>query len=145
MAKKSKKAKLPKRIGGIKLSKSLRRGPLAEMLASPVGQNVVGEIIYHAGAAFVDARTDGSFKRSAAQASRRTARAGMSAAHAGYDGAGLFMGAFREGADAFIAALKRRRAEVRRLADSGNSHDVPDVEGTRGASELREEERGLRH
>lgn len=49
MAKK-KKAHLPKRIAGVKVPKSVRKGRLGELLASPTGQALIAEAVVAAGA-----------------------------------------------------------------------------------------------
>jgi hypothetical protein len=50
MAKKKRKSLLPKRIAGVKVPKSVRRGPLGQLLASRTGQALLAEAIMAAGA-----------------------------------------------------------------------------------------------
>src|SRR5688500_757547 len=52
MAKSKKKAKsfLPKKIGGVKVPKSVRRGRFGELLASRTGQALIAEAVLGAGA-----------------------------------------------------------------------------------------------
>lgn len=138
MAKKSKKMKLPKRFAGIKLSKALRRGPLAEMLMSPVGQGVLSEIIYHAGAALTERTVDGSIARGSAKAGSTAAHAGARAVGATYEGAGLLMHALREGATSFVGAVRQHRHSLR-----ANEPDQPRPEGPAG--DVRDPDASWRH
>lgn len=39
----AKKLKLPKRIAGIKIPKTIRKGPVGEFMSSPAGQLVIAE------------------------------------------------------------------------------------------------------
>jgi hypothetical protein len=50
MAKKKHKSVLPKRIAGVKVPKSVRKGPLGQLLASRTGQALIAEAIMAAGA-----------------------------------------------------------------------------------------------
>ncbi len=50
MAKIKSKPFLPKRIAGVKVPKSVRKGPLGQLLASRTGQALLGEAIVTAGA-----------------------------------------------------------------------------------------------
>jgi hypothetical protein len=51
MAKKKSKTSLPKRIGGMRIPKRIRKGPLASLLASPHGQEIlVGSLVALTGA-----------------------------------------------------------------------------------------------
>ncbi|ESR24183.1 hypothetical protein [Lutibaculum baratangense] len=55
MAKKGKskrKRKLPKKILGVKVPKPLRRGPFADFLLSPAGQEIIAGLLFRAAASF---------------------------------------------------------------------------------------------
>ncbi len=55
MAKKKLKARLPKRIAGVKVPKALRKGPLGQFLGSPAGQAMIVDGLVQAGRALVKA------------------------------------------------------------------------------------------
>lgn len=58
MAKKAKKAKLPRKFAGVKIPKKVRKGPLGQFIASPAGQLVVAEIVAAAGGALMKRNLD---------------------------------------------------------------------------------------
>ena len=69
-----KKLKLPKRIAGVKIPKTVRKGPVADFLNSPGGQELIAEMLTLAGAAFPE--------RGTAEATARLAHAFAEAARA---------------------------------------------------------------
>jgi hypothetical protein len=54
------KLKLPKRIAGVKIPKSVRKGPVGQFLNSSAGQLLVAEALIAAGGAFVARHSDGA-------------------------------------------------------------------------------------
>lgn len=107
------KLKLPKRIAGVKIPKTVRKGPVGQFLNSSAGQLLVAEALIAAGGAFVarEAGAQGD-KRSGSSASDRTA----TAQHMLERGSARLSFAFGEAVRAFRAALQ-----------DGESHatDVP--------------------
>ena len=125
MAKK-KKAKLPKKILGVKLSKSLRRGPLAQVIASPLAQVAIAEMIYHVGAALGERNADGSIARASERAGHALGRMGDGTAEATSAATAHLLHAFREGTNAFIGALRSQRED----AVATEPEDHPEDTGT---------------
>jgi hypothetical protein len=100
MAKKKSKNSLPKRIGGVRIPKRVRKGPLAALLASRHGQEIlVGSLVALTGAA--------AGKKVADEHSpKKTGRKALSGlAGAGAAGATLSF-AFGEAARSFLDALQ---------------------------------------
>lgn len=132
---KRKKNSLPKRIGGVKIPRSLRQGVLAEMLTSPAGQAIIAAVIMkmaarlaHQGAGPAHAVADGSVRFAAAGLQR----AGDGMAHAGSEAAeaaGAAAGAARDVSLNFKHAL----AEAARHFILGLSHPKPPVKKSRKA------------
>jgi hypothetical protein len=124
MAKKS-KTKLPKRIGGVKIPKALRTGTVAAVLASPLGQNLIAEVIYHAGAAL--AGDSKGAKKTLKRVRRGALNAGEETADLAQDGAALIAYAFREGAERFVAAIREVSGGAKDLGASAvnDDRDVP--------------------
>jgi hypothetical protein len=160
MAKKKKAAKLPKRIAGVRISKVLRRGAIADFVASPFGQDLFAEILYHAGVGVMrrvgdsDAMYDA--ERGLRRASRRTSNLAAGAASAAVGGASAVAHAISVAAHAFVDTLRNARHDVEsdQLAeDNEEEMQAPmparrrgKAASTRLADELREEEdRDLRH
>jgi hypothetical protein len=56
----SKKAKMPKHIGGIKIPKSIRKGPVGDFLNSSTGQAVLAQALLAAGDALAARYPDSS-------------------------------------------------------------------------------------
>lgn len=115
MSKAKKKAKLPKRIAGVKVPKALRRARLAELLSSPVGQAIVADAIVGAAGLLAAKAKDHpkarhlahEAKEGAEHAGHDAAQAGREVAHsAGAAGATLAY-ALSEAAHAFAEALRR--------------------------------------
>lgn len=50
--------KLPKRVGGVKIPKVIRKGPLGEFLNSHAGRLILGEALVAAAAIFTATKTD---------------------------------------------------------------------------------------
>jgi hypothetical protein len=115
MAKK-KKSLLPKRIAGVKVPKSVRKGSIATAIASPTGKAVLGEILMAAAAVAGAKKVKDSPKARNALADvadrLRDAGDGVGSGTAKATAAGgAVTYAVSEAARAFIDALERRRSE----------------------------------
>ncbi|HZY69018.1 MAG TPA: hypothetical protein VFE52_10540 [Devosia sp.] len=133
---KRKKFKIPKRIAGVKVPRSLRKGGFADFLMSPIGQNLVADVIYHAGAAFTG-RTVEAAEQGAGRGGRNARHFADDATDMATHGASRVSHAVSAGIDAFLAALR----------SSHHHHDdrAPAAADTRLAEELRDGERFPRH
>ena len=137
MARKKRKTLLPKRIAGVKVPKSVRKGPLGQLLASRTGQALLAEAIMAAGAVGV-AKQAGDKPDQAEQnpplmggvvadAFRRWQDAGGHG-HADQDAtAGSVAYALGEAARVFVRALNERRADHRAAEPQPQPH--PHLEG----------------
>src|SRR5918995_513236 len=97
------KIKLPKRVAGVKIPKSVRKGPVGQFLNSGAGQILIAEALVAAAGAFAVSRSDpdsqvGDIVRHPIDTTRR---AGRHAARAGADQAARMSYALREAARAF--------------------------------------------
>lgn len=117
MAKKRKKASLPKRLAGVKIPKKVRKGRLGALLASPLGQELLAGSVAVAGGALAARK---------AKHSPETRRLAGKLKHAGEHrvedteaAASLFAHALGEAARSFAEALQ-----------SGGRHE-PDWTGER--------------
>lgn len=54
----AKKLKLPKRIAGIKIPKTIRKGPVRDFMSSPAGQLVIAEALVAAAGVFTVKKAD---------------------------------------------------------------------------------------
>lgn len=54
----AKKLKLPKRIAGIKIPKTIRKGPVGDFISSPAGQLVIAEALVAAAGVFTVKKAD---------------------------------------------------------------------------------------
>ena len=104
MAKKH-KAKLPKRIFGVKLPKQLRRGPLADFLLSPAGQAVVAGAVASLGAALAGTNVAKRPMETLGEAGKAAADTAKSAASSVEGGASNLYHALGEAAQHFIGSL----------------------------------------
>lgn len=127
MAKKKRKALLPKRIAGVKVPKSVRKGRLGELLASHTGRVLLAEAVAAAGAIGAAQKAsaaagDSSAIRKAADAAAERLRPGPGP---GGEEAGAALGfALGEAARAFVAALGAHS----RTQAPAPAHDGWDVE-----------------
>lgn len=132
MAKQSKKNLLPKRIAGVKVPKSVRRGRIAEAIASPTGRVVLAELFMAAAAAAKQAKADATsgdaltevtdrLRGAGEDVAKRAAKAGQATDETG----GAVTYAMGEAARAFADALNRRRAEGGEKAQSGEGWTEP--------------------
>jgi hypothetical protein len=109
MAKKKNKSFLPKRIAGVKVPRSVRKGRLGELLASRTGQTLIAEAIMAAGAMGVakkakDSPKARSFMHDAAD---RVRQAGGDAGQEVGAAGGALAYALGEAARSFADALRR--------------------------------------
>jgi hypothetical protein len=107
MAKKL-KIQMPKRVAGIKIPKSVRKGALAKFLNSTAGQVVLAQALVVAAGAFGASRTDpdspvGELVRHPLEGSRRIRK---NAAKVTSDQAERLSNALREAARAFQTAMQ---------------------------------------
>jgi hypothetical protein len=119
MAKKKQKSLLPKRIAGVKVPKSVRKGPLGQLLASRTGQALLAEAIMAAGAVGVAKQANDPPDEAGkhppligglvADAFRRW----QSSGHDGHDDpmAGSIAYALGEAARVFVRTLNEQRAD----------------------------------
>ena len=117
MAKSKKKSKgfLPKKIGGVKVPRSVRRGRFGELLASQTGQTLIAEAVLGAGAvaAGLAAKDNPKLREIAHDAKKKLAHAGDDLRHS--DSALVY--ALGEAARSFTEALRRGQgAEPRSFA-----------------------------
>lgn len=111
MAKKL-KIKLPKRIGGLKIPKTVRKGPIAKFLNSGPGQIVMAQALVGAAAAFTAAKSDAPIGDIARHPLKHARRARQELTKAGTERTDRLSFAIGEAAHAFKAAM-----------ESGPSHD----------------------
>jgi hypothetical protein len=131
MAKKQKK-RLPKRIAGVKVPKSVRKGRLGDAIASPDGQTTLAEV-FTAAAVVAGSRTtadSGAARQALTEVADRlrgvaTAKGPQKAAA---DDTVTY--ALGEAARSFVTAFDRRRAgQTKEAAASGA--EAPGVAGTK--------------
>ena len=117
MAKRSKKNLLPKRLAGVKVPKSVRRGDLGAAIGSPAGQAVLAEVLLAAAAVAEAKKTeDGGAARDALSDVADRLRNAGEVKVAGE----TVTFAIGEAARAFVDAFDRRRAsEEKEAAASG--------------------------
>lgn len=108
-SKKKKKNHLPKRIAGVKMPKSVRRGRLGELLASPVGQTLLTEAILGAGAAAasIGGGKSPKVRRYAHDTAERLRHGGGEATHDAVAAGSTLTYAIGEAARSFAEALHR--------------------------------------
>ena len=107
MAKKL-KIKLPKRVAGVKIPKSVRKGPIGQFLNSGAGQIIIAQALVAAAGAIAVSKTDsdstvGNLLHHPVDTTRRM---GRNAARASADQAARLSYALREGARAFRVAME---------------------------------------
>lgn len=117
MAKKRKNA-VPKRIAGMKVPKSLRKGRVGELLSSPVGQALIVETVARAG-------EHGSAVRKGAVRSKETiSDLGENAS----ESSAAVVYALRQAARAFVAAMQEQQAAGRAEAGRDGEREGEKVE-----------------
>jgi hypothetical protein len=140
---KRKKVKLPKRIAGIKVPKSARKGPVADFLNSDFGQSLLADVLVVAGATAnmnPDSRP-GRLVRHPIDSLRAAGNSTRSVAHSARDNAeataSRLAHALSEGIRAFRAALDEPHAgaepgirHAEDVIDNGSAADILEGEGT---------------
>ena len=129
MARKS-KALLPKRIGKVKVGKSVRKGALADVLTSKAGQALIAEAVLAVGA-IAGAKLKKSPKVQSAVA---TARAkGAKAGHEAASASATLTYALGEAVRTFSEALHRAPADRRSAGDGSGWAPLPSATGPKTA------------
>lgn len=129
MAKKL-KIKLPKRVAGVKIPKSVRKGPIAGFLNSSGGQLILAQTLVAAAGVFAASKTDpdsktGEFVRHPVS---RLKQVGRSAAGFTADQRARLSFALQEAARAFKAAMERNPAAepvVSEIERDASTHEEP--------------------
>jgi hypothetical protein len=128
MAKKL-KLKVPKRIAGVKIPKSARKGPIADFLNSSAGQLLLAEALIVAGRAFAIRHTDpdstaGEIARHPIQSLHTAGRSGVAQTAEARDAiarsSARFSFAFSEAVRAFRSALEEPGVAPERAAPERN-------------------------
>ena len=121
--------KLPKRIAGVKVPKALRRSAFSDFVMSPIGQMLVAEVIYHAGARFAGKTADAAAD-AADDAPRVLKKGARKAGHVAEDVTGLAVGgtaamsrAVGAAVEAFMASLKHDHADARFAPAAGQQSE----------------------
>jgi hypothetical protein len=107
MAKQDGPIKLPKKIAGVKIPKTVRKGAIADFLASKAGQKLIAEAVTAALAALVVKKEaePGSTTRKTARKAKEAVEEVADSAPASGAGAGTLAFAFSEAGRAFRDAL----------------------------------------
>jgi len=151
--------KVPKRIAGVKIPKTVRKGPVVDFLNSSGGQVLIAEALLLAARSFAVKRVDpnspvGEFIHHPVERAKEAALSGKAAAQRAGDGAAeaseRLAHAFEEGMRAFRAALGEPIAadpqsvshvdDLIRGAHVHTMEDEPAKKGTRSRSRARETE-----
>lgn len=112
MTNKSKKCLLPKRIAGVKVPKSVRKGRIGEAMASPTGQAVIAEVLMAAAQAAKasDAKGGAATNETLVEVADRLRENGAGkGGKAADEASGAIVFAMGEAARTFVDALNRRR------------------------------------
>lgn len=139
MAKKRKRANgVPKRIAGMKVPKALRRGRVAQLLASPVGQALLIETVARAGEHLIsrEARPGSSVRTAAARSQDAMADLGQGAS----ESSAAFAYALRQAARAFVTAMQEQQQLAR---EPGAAAREPEPAAA-GEARLEKKDRGER-
>ena len=135
----AKKAKLPKRVLGVKIPKSIRKGPLAQFLGSSGGQIVVVEALLAASAFYAARRFDASTPVG------ETLRHPLDGLRAGRDwsrgASDRFGRALRAGVNSFRAALSEAEAGAGNPLDTEASASEESPEPVSAAKKSRSSRR----
>jgi hypothetical protein len=113
MAKKDGPIKLPKKIAGVKIPKGVRKGAVADFLASKAGQKLIAEAVTAVVAALVvkkEAEPGSTTRKTARKAKEAVEEVADSAPAAGAAGAGTLAFAVSEAGRAFREALHGSQA-----------------------------------
>jgi hypothetical protein len=100
----SKKVKIPKKLAGVKIPKTLRKGPVGHFVNSPAGQLLIAEAIA-VGIAALAARRTATGERAGAVLAHRAADFGAQTRESMLDGSHRLAAAIRSGLAAFRQSL----------------------------------------
>ena len=156
MKKSRKTLKVPKRIAGLKIPKTVRKGPVVDFLNSSGGQVLIAEALLLAARSFAGKRVDpdspvGEFINHPVEKAKEAAVSGKAAAQwAGNGASAKLVHAFEEGMRAFRAALGEPVApgpesvshvdDLIRGAPIDSTEDQLSKKGARSRSRARETE-----
>ena len=151
--------KVPKRIAGMKIPKTVRKGPVVDFLNSSGGQVLIAEALLLAARSFAGKRVDpdspvGEFINHPVEKAKEAAVSGKAVAHRAGNGASeassKLARAFEEGIRAFRAALSEPVApelqsvshvdDLIRGASIDSTEDQLSKKGARSRSRARETE-----
>lgn len=138
MAKKRKRANgVPKRIAGMKVPKALRRGQVAQLLASPVGQALLIQTVARAGEDLISrqAQPGSGVRTGAARSQDAMADLGQGAS----ESSAAFAYALRQAARAFVTAMQEQQL----AREPGAAERAPEPAGS-GEARLEKKDRGER-
>lgn len=126
MAKKRKNA-LPKRVGGLKVPKALRRGRAGRLLASSAGQALVIEMAARAGEPPIgrEAKPGSAGRKTADRSQDVLADFGDGAA----ESSAAVVYALRQAARAFVTAMQAQQAAARAEGGGRDRGPEPDTAG----------------
>jgi hypothetical protein len=121
--KKAKKSKrlIPKRIAGVKVPRSVRKGRFGELLASRTGQAMIAQAILGAGAVAAGLKAKDSPRAQSAAHKVRKAVGERAETVANATGADNFAYALSEAARSFAEALRKGHAQRPSLEDEANT------------------------
>lgn len=104
----AKKVKVPKRIAGVKIPKSIRKGPIGDFLTSSGGQVVLAEVLLALAAVYAARRLDGDSTADVLRHPLDSLRAGRDWSRGTSE---RFTRAFGAGVQAFRAAMQEPLAD----------------------------------
>ena len=136
MAKNRKKTKglIPRKIAGVKVPKSVRKGRFGELLASKSGQALIAQAILGAGAvaAGIKAKDSPKVRKFTADAKHRFEDAGQGAKDNTADAGSTVAYAFGEAARTFVEALRRGENRSFAAAEDAETAWTPDYGAPEG-------------
>ena len=130
MARNRKKAKglIPRKIAGVKVPKSVRKGRFGQLLTSKTGQALIAQAILGASAvaAGVKAKDSPKIRKFAADAKRKVEDTGQNATNNLADAGATVAYAFGQAARTFVAALQQDENRSFARADDADTAWTPD-------------------
>jgi hypothetical protein len=137
----TKKRKLPKRIAGVKIPKSVRKGPIGDFFSSSGGQVVLAEVLLALAAFYAARRLDGNTTAEALRHPLDSLRAGRNWSR---DTSERFTRALGAGAQAFRAAMQEplegdaEESEQAGVSASEDAEPAKKKRSSRGEATLRD-------
>jgi hypothetical protein len=130
MAKDRKRTKglIPKKIAGVKVPKSVRKGRFGELLASKTGQALIAQAILGAGAvaAGMKAKDSPKVRKFAAETKHKVEDTGQGATSNLNEAGSTVAYAFGEAARTFVEALRRGESRSFAAAEDADTAWTPD-------------------